>query len=281
MRALTWLAMAGARNAIDRLDDAMIALLAGRRAVVGTLARLKRSASLPVRDVRRERHVYQRTQRLAGHLGVPPDVAAGLMTLLIAEACRQQSSSDATQPSSSALPLSGNGILMSSSTTDSSHPRLLRLVPPPRFWKRLLTMVPPPLQRTMLETVLKRALSVPLENGLLDRIQHRRLGIEVSDLGLYWVLELHQGRLRTSRDEAEATVCGTATNLLLLASRLEDADTLFFQRKLMLTGDTELGLTVRNLLDRLPWEEVPLSLRIALHRGSRLAQAARSSFHGN
>ena len=77
---------------------------------------------------------------------------------------------------------------------------------------------------------------------------------------------------------AESTVRGSATDLLLLASRLEDADTLFFQRRLQLTGDVELGLTVRNLLDQLPWEKIPLGLRIALDRGARLARAAREAW---
>ena len=67
----------------------------------------------------------------------------------------------------------------------------------------------------------------------------------------------------------------TAGQDLLLASRLEDADTLFFQRRLELSGDTELGLTLRNVLDRLPWEQVPLGLRIALNRLARFARAAR------
>jgi predicted lipid carrier protein YhbT len=73
-------------------------------------------------------------------------------------------------------------------------------------------------------------------------------------------------------------VRGSATDLLLLASRLEDADTLFFQRRLQLTGDTELGLAVRNLLDQLPWETIPLWLRITLNRGARLARAARATY---
>ena len=80
---------------------------------------------------------------------------------------------------------------------------------------------------------------------------------------------------------AEATVRGSATDLLLLAGRLEDADTLFFQRRLVLTGDVELGLTARNLLERLPWENVPLGLRIALNRGARFARAARSAHQTN
>ena len=47
----------------------------------------------------------------------------------------------------------------------------------------------------------------------------------------------------------------------------------------LLTGDIELGLTARNLLDRLPWEKVPLGLRIALNRGARFARAARGAYH--
>ncbi len=73
---------------------------------------------------------------------------------------------------------------------------------------------------------------------------------------------------------------GSLTDLLLLTSRQEDADTLFFQRRLQLTGDTELGLTARNLLERLPWETVPLGLRIALNRAARFAKAARRTHGG-
>ena len=47
--------------------------------------------------------------------------------------------------------------------------------------------------------------------------------------------------------------------------------------RLVLTGDVELGLTARNMLDRLPWETVPLGLRIAFNRRARSARAARDA----
>jgi predicted lipid carrier protein YhbT len=81
--------------------------------------------------------------------------------------------------------------------------------------------------------------------------------------------------------DAEATVRGTATDLLSLAARLEDADTLFFHRRLQLTGDVELGLAARNLLDQLPWEAIPLGLRVMLNRGAQLARAAREAHRGS
>jgi predicted lipid carrier protein YhbT len=123
-------------------------------------------------------------------------------------------------------------------------------------------------------------LAAPLREGQLDFLDGRRLGIAVSDRGLGWGFELRHGRLRATEAPAEATVRGSATDLMLLASRLEDADTLFFQRRLELTGDTELGLTARNLLDRLPWESVPLGVRILLNRGARLARQARNAHRG-
>lgn len=158
-----------------------------------------------------------------------------------------------------------------------AHP-LLRLVPPPRRLAPLLRAVPPSTQKRLLERAMAKVLAGPMQDGTLDFMAGRRLGIEVSDLGLRWVVELRGQRLAVVAAPAEATVRGTATDLLLLAGRLEDADTLFFQRRLVLTGDVELGLTARNMLDRLPWEKVPLGLRIALNRGARFARAARGAY---
>ena len=44
---------------------------------------------------------------------------------------------------------------------------------------------------------------------------------------------------------------GSAYDFLLLAIRREDPDTLFFNRRLRLGGNTELGLYLKNFLDAL------------------------------
>ena len=44
---------------------------------------------------------------------------------------------------------------------------------------------------------------------------------------------------------------------LQLMARQEDPDTLFFSRELEVTGDTELGLLVKNLLDSIEWPNLP------------------------
>ncbi len=272
------LTLSGARAAIDRIDDAMVALLAARRALVSTAARSKRGAGLPSRDEQRERQVMRRAHALAFRLGLPGDCATRLVTLLIAEAHHQQG---LAAPSSTPTPAPGMPMPAPTDRSATAYRYLLRLIPPPHRWRPLLSLVPVQFQEAALQRVLSRAIAAPLQDRALEPVQGRRLGIEISDLGLHWVLQLRDGRLHATREPAEATVCGSATDLLLLASRLEDADTLFFQRRLMLTGDTELGLLVRNLLDRMPWETVPLGLRIILHRGGRLASEARDAYHGH
>ena len=160
--------------------------------------------------------------------------------------------------------------------------RLLRLIPPPARFVLPLRALPQPLLRRGTERLIDHVLAGPLAAGALDDLAGRRLGVEVTDLGLRWVAAIGKRRVEIlgPDNEAESTVRGHITDLLLLASRLEDADTLFFQRRLQLTGDTELGLTVRNLLDQLPWETMPLGLRIVLNRGAQLARAARAAYRG-
>jgi predicted lipid carrier protein YhbT len=120
-------------------------------------------------------------------------------------------------------------------------------------------------------------LAAPLAAGDLDELAGRRLGVEATDLGQRWIVAVGQRRLEVlpPATPAEAMVRGEVTDLLLMASRLEDADTLFFHRRLQLTGDVELGLLVRNLLDQLPWDGLPRPLRLALEGAARLARDAR------
>lgn len=277
-------ALAGVRHAIDAVDDALLALLAGRGALVRRAARLKRTTGQAARDHTREAQVHARASRLARRLGLSDTTARRLIELAIADACRQQGLADdldQRQPphQDGMLATNMSTSFAGTSTAAGSH-RLLRLLPPPARLAPLLRLVPEHLRGQLLERAMARVLAVPLADGELEFMQGRRLGIDVTDLDLRWVIECRNNRLLVCNEPAEASVRGTTTDLLLLASRLEDADTLFFQRRLTLTGDTELGLTVRNLLERLPWESVPLGLRIALNRGARLARAARAAHCG-
>ncbi len=280
-----------ARLVIDRIDDALLVLVAMRRHLVDGVSLMKRRLRVQHHDPVRERAVHRRAGTLSARLGLPAPLAHALMDLLIADARAQQGIAldFPTTP-----PIQGSTAMITTDTPASPmqpafgslRERLghaaLRAVPPPQRLAPLLRVLPPSLQRRALELAMARVLTPTMAGGNLDFMLGRRLGISVSDLDLHWVIELRGEQLCVCEPgvEAEATVRGSATDLLLLASRLEDADTLFFQRRLELTGDTELGLTARNLLDRLPWEEVPLALRIALNRSARFARAARTAHRG-
>lgn len=270
------------RVAIDGVDDGLVLLLAARARLARLAGLLKSHAGARGRDPGREREVRERAASLATWVGVAPEIASGVVALAIGEACRAQAlAADLDQgQASTAGPIMAPTMPPHTDTPPSPGNPLLRLLPPPHRLAPLLRAVPPSLRKPVIERAMAQALAQPLAEGAIEFMEGRRLGIEVSDLGIGWVVELQGTRLVVVDAPAEATVRGTATDLLLLAGRREDADTLFFQRRLVLTGDTELGLTARNVLDRLPWDQVPLGLRIVLNRGARLADAARAAYHG-
>jgi predicted lipid carrier protein YhbT len=57
----------------------------------------------------------------------------------------------------------------------------------------------------------------------------------------------------SARSAPDVEVSADAAVFLALALRQEDPDTLFFERRLAVTGDTELGLAVKNALDAVDW----------------------------
>ncbi|SDU18524.1 ubiquinone anaerobic biosynthesis accessory factor UbiT [Halopseudomonas salegens] len=133
--------------------------------------------------------------------------------------------------------------------------------------------VPFVLQQAILEPILARLLAAPLAMGELDMLQGRWLKLTITDLGLSWCVSRDRLGLRVCRDQsADACIAGSWRDFLLLASRQEDPDTLFFRRRLQLSGDTELGLAVKNLLDSLDPEHLPPRLWQALQALGRAAR---------
>ena len=64
-----------------------------------------------------------------------------------------------------------------------------------------------------------------------------------------------------------------ANDLILIAARKEDPDTLFFQRRLRIEGDTELGLNVKNLMDSIDLDTMPALLKNGLLRLADFVEA--------
>ena len=69
---------------------------------------------------------------------------------------------------------------------------------------------------------------------------------------------------RPEREPDLAFAANLSAYLQLLA-RQEDPDTLFFNRELEITGDTELGLIIKNMLDAVEWPKFSASLPLLRH----------------
>jgi len=120
-----------------------------------------------------------------------------------------------------------------------------------------LPMAPPSWALIQVLNQLLRRGVLPADMSLLAG---RHYEIEVRDLGL---------RLRfTASARGFSAAAGSVPDLRLSATladfarmmlREEDPDTLFFHRRLVIEGDTELGLVVKNLLDSVDWSRTPLA----------------------
>ncbi|MDI3198311.1 SCP2 domain-containing protein [Serratia ureilytica] len=128
-----------------------------------------------------------------------------------------------------------------------------------------LKFTPFALQRQLLQQVLSWQFRQALADGDLEFLESRWLKIEVRDLALQWFMTVENDKLVVSQHaEADVSFSGDANDLILIAARKQDPDTLFFQRRLQIEGDTELGLYVKNLMDAIELESMPAPLRMGL-----------------
>lgn len=137
-----------------------------------------------------------------------------------------------------------------------------------------LKFTPFALQRQVLQQVLSGQLRQALADGELDFLEGRWLKIDVSDLSLSWLMSVDEGKLIVAeKGDADVSFSGNANDLILIAARKEDPDTLFFQRRLRIEGDTELGLYVKNLMDSIDLDTMPLLLKNGLLRLADFVEA--------
>ena len=87
------------------------------------------------------------------------------------------------------------------------------------------------------------------------------MALRVSDFGLRVHLRLgRQGFVAAGdADAPELQIRATAEAFVRLARGQDDPDRLFFERQLLMEGDTELGLVLKNALDAIGplWQRAP------------------------
>ncbi|MBL8300031.1 MAG: bifunctional chorismate mutase/prephenate dehydrogenase [Rhodanobacteraceae bacterium] len=78
------------RAELDHIDRDLVRLAAERQRIVAEIGRSKRGTGRPLRDFRREKEVLDNVRGHAREAGIDPELAAGLMELLIAASLTRQ-----------------------------------------------------------------------------------------------------------------------------------------------------------------------------------------------
>jgi len=124
-------------------------------------------------------------------------------------------------------------------------------------------VIPYTVQKQVLSVVLNQAFREPLQHGELDFLEGAKVRIKVTDLNIDWLIRVGSDSFVPIERELDddVSISGESPDFVLLATRRADPDTLFFQRKIRIEGDTELGLGVKNTMDSMDWDDLPMPLR--------------------
>lgn len=115
-------------------------------------------------------------------------------------------------------------------------------------WVERLPSAPPSL---LAARALDRWLLPRLPADALAALRGRIVALDVSDFGLRVRLQLGDSGFQPAGDQAQPAlrISATSPGWLRLARGEDDPDRLFFDRVLVMEGDTELGLVLKNSLD--------------------------------
>lgn len=115
----------------------------------------------------------------------------------------------------------------------------------------LLARLPAYPGSVLLSTVLNVGVAPRLPDDVRELLLNKKMRIHVRDARLTFDFSWEGKGFSACAAGAQAdlTISAIAYDFLLLAQRREDPDTLFFSRRLVMEGDTELGLVVKNALD--------------------------------
>lgn len=138
----------------------------------------------------------------------------------------------------------------------------------PKFAQISSKIIPSNLQQKAISFAINNLLEENIKDGELDFLEGQFLQLKVNDAEISWYFTLIDEKIVVGDKtlSADACISGDFNSFVLLASQTVDPDTLFFKRKLLIEGDVELGLAVKNLLDRIELNQLPDLLIKPLNR---------------
>ncbi len=129
----------------------------------------------------------------------------------------------------------------------------------PSLLAKPMSLIPGCLHARLVSGLLNQLLAGQIIDGDLEFMTGRCLRVEVMDAGIQFNISFDGRRLLAAGHGKTPDLIfrGNVYDFLLLATRREDSDTLFFQRRLKIEGDTDLGLAIKNFLDAIEMESLP------------------------
>ncbi len=134
---------------------------------------------------------------------------------------------------------------------------------PPAAPRAILSHLPAYPGSWLFARMLNATLAPQLAQDTRAGLEGKLLRLRVSDLGLAFDVSWRGNGFTpvASGPLPDLSIAASLHDLWLLARREEDPDSLFFRRRLILEGDTELGLLFKNALDAFDLGPFELFLR--------------------
>ena len=144
----------------------------------------------------------------------------------------------------------------------------------PHYITLPLRLLPDALRNLAIAQALNLAFARERQQGELDFLEGQRVRVAIIDTSLDVTITLSQGQIQpvTTVDSPELTITGSLYDYMLLMTGREDPDTLFFQRRLRMQGDTGLGVHLKNFLAAVDPASLPLGnlIQPALAQGLKM-----------
>ena len=123
----------------------------------------------------------------------------------------------------------------------------------PKPISKALSILPQYPHSLLFAQALNFQLAETLRSEALLPLHGKLISIRVTDASIVFCFTLGERGItpRRANQTPDLTISASAYDFMQLAMRKEDPDTLFLSRRLLMEGDTELGLLVKNTLDAL------------------------------
>jgi predicted lipid carrier protein YhbT len=127
--------------------------------------------------------------------------------------------------------------------------------------REFLSVLPGYPQTMLFVQAVNFVLGDTLRSETMQPLHGKLISIKVTDANVSFYFFLGtRGLIACRRNKRpDLTISASIHDFMMLALRKEDPDTLFFNRRLCMEGDTELGLLLKNTLDAM--ERAPFNLR--------------------